>query len=277
MNHWDNVAAGWAAWLAWTERSFQPVTDWLADAGACVPGARVLDVACGAGYPALALAARVLPGGTVIASDLSRAMIAATAAAASAANLTNVEVRTLDAEHLDLENACVDVVTNAYGLMFCTDAARAIGEAQRVLKPGGHLMVVTWDEPARSSFFHVIAPAGAAHLSIPPPTAGAPGPFRLSSPDELRALMRDSGLVDVRVDSVSMPMNFESADRYCQCLTDLAWKTRFAALSAAQRTAFRDDVRRLVSPHIEGGRVRLAATSLCASGRKRSITSASTP
>src|SRR5262245_16329992 len=102
MTHWDNVAAGWAAWLEWTERNFPPVTDWLIASGACAPGARVLDVACGAGYPALAMAARVRPDGTVIASDLSSRMIAAASAAAAAAGLTNVEVRTLDAEHLDL-------------------------------------------------------------------------------------------------------------------------------------------------------------------------------
>jgi ubiquinone/menaquinone biosynthesis C-methylase UbiE len=263
MSHWDAVAAGWAAWLEWTQRTFQPVTDWLIAAGACAPGARVLDVACGAGYPALAMAARLRPGGTVIASDLSGEMIAATAAAASAAALVNVEVRRLDAEHLDLEDASVDAVTNAYGLMFCADASRALHEAHRVLKPGGRLALVTWDDPARSSFFHVIAPAGAAHLSIAPGASGSPGPFRYSSPRELQTLLRDAGFTDVRVERVSMPMIFESADQYCQCLTDFAWKTRVAALSHVQFNALRDDVRRLVEPYVSAGRVCLNATSLC--------------
>src|SRR5262245_27228610 len=264
MTHWDNVAGGWAAWLEWTERNFQPVTDWLIAAGACAPGARVLDVACGAGYPALAMAARVGPGGTVIASDLSGEMIAATSAAASAAGLANVEARRLDAEHLDLENASVDPITNAYGLMCCTDAPRALREAHRVLKPGGRLALVTWDEPGKSSLFHVIAPAGATHLSIAPATSGT-GPFRYSSPGELQTLLKDAGFRDVHVESVSMPMVFESADHYCQCLTDLAWKARVAALSDTQFSAFREDVHRLVEPYTSGGRVRLAAASLCAS------------
>ena len=69
-----------------------------------------------------------------------------------------------------------------------------------------------------------------------------------------------------------MPMEFESAEHYCRCLTDLAWKARVAALSDRQLTAFRADVRRLVEPYMEGGRVRLVATSLCASGRTISLT-----
>ena len=73
--HWDAVADGWAAWFDWTERNFAPLTEWLRDAAPWRAGSRVLDVACGAGYPALAAARAVQPGGRVVATDLSRQMI----------------------------------------------------------------------------------------------------------------------------------------------------------------------------------------------------------
>src|SRR5262245_65939103 len=68
--HWNAVAGGWAAWLAWTERNFLAVTECVADRAGWAPGVRVLDIACGAGYPALAAAVRVRTGGTVIWTDL---------------------------------------------------------------------------------------------------------------------------------------------------------------------------------------------------------------
>jgi ubiquinone/menaquinone biosynthesis C-methylase UbiE len=63
--HWNAVAGGWAAWFDWTTRNFRPVADWFRDAAGWKPGARILDVACGAGFPALAAATSVRPGGTI--------------------------------------------------------------------------------------------------------------------------------------------------------------------------------------------------------------------
>jgi enediyne biosynthesis protein CalE5 len=159
-------------------------------------------------------------------------------------------------------------VTNAYGLMFCPDPGRAISEAHRVLKPGGRIAVVTWDELCRNPFFNVILPVGAKHLSLAPPAPGAPGPFRFSVPGELELLLRDAGFVDVRVESRPMSLAFESVAQYCQIFTDVAWKARIAALAEPQLQAFRDDVTRAVQPHMAGGELRLVATSLCASGRR---------
>jgi len=266
--HWNAVAGGWAAWLAWTEREFAPLTAWFAERAGWTPGARVLDVACGAGYPALAAAARVRPGGTVVASDISPDMVAATSAAAAAAGLDNIECRTMDAEQLAIEDASVDAVTSAYGLMFCPDPGRAIRDACRVLTSGGRIAIVTWDELAKSSFFNVIFPVGAKHLSLAPPPPGASGPFRFSAPGELESLLRDAGFVDVRVESRSMPVTFESVAHYSQIFMDVAWKTRIAALAPPQLQAFRNDVARAVEPYVSDGAVRLVATSLCASGRK---------
>ena len=52
--------------------------------------------------------------------------------------LDNIEFLEMDAEELTFQDASFDAVTNAYGLMFCPDLPRALSEARRVLKPGGH-------------------------------------------------------------------------------------------------------------------------------------------
>ena len=51
--------------------------------------------------------------------------------------LDNIQFVEMDAEQLTFDDASFDAVTNAYGLMFCPDLPRAIGEARRVLRPGG--------------------------------------------------------------------------------------------------------------------------------------------
>jgi len=266
--HWDGVAEGWAAWLSWTERNFAPVTEWLIEAAAWTPGVRALDVACGAGYPSLAAARCVGRRGRVVGVDISPAMIDAARAAARAEGL-DVELTPMDAEDLRFDARAFDAVTNVYGLMFCPDPPRAIAEACRVLDRGGRLAVVTWDEPSRSPFFSLITPIAAPFLGLQPPEAGRPGPFRFTSAPELSSLLRDAGLADVRVESRAASVECGSVDEYVQMFTDLAWRSRMARLTAANLAAIRSSVEAAAGQYLVDGRLRLTATSLCASARKR--------
>ena len=263
------MADGWAAWFDWTERNFSAVTDWFRDAAEWKPGARVLDVACGSGYPALEAARHVRPAGRVIATDISTKMLAVASCRAKAEGLENIEFLEMDAEELKLE-ASFDAVTNAYGLMFCHDLPRALGEVRSVLKPGGHVALVTWDEPSKSPFFSAITAVAAPFLSLVTPEPGALGPFRLSSPTQLERLLRDAGFSDVRVESLSMMFELASAEDYLQVFSDVAWKARVASLSDADSARLKNEIARAVQPYLDkaSGRLRLAAVSLCASGRK---------
>lgn len=268
LKHWDAVADGWDAWLAWTERNFSPVTDWFVDAAGWRPGLRALDVACGAGYPALIGAARLRPEGTQVATDISPAMVAAVSRRAQGAGLLNVECAAMDAEHLQLPDASFDAVTNAYGLMFCPDPQRAVDEAYRVLKPGGRFALAAWDEPSKSPFFTVITAVAAPMLSLPVPDPGAPGPFRLASAPLLEGMLRTSGFSSVSVESRPATFELASAAEYVRVFRDVAWKKRLTALPSSVLAGFEEAVARAVRPFTTNGRVRLAATSLCASGLK---------
>lgn len=266
--HWNAVAGGWATWLDWTSRNFQPIADWLGNAAHWQPGARVLDVACGSGFPALAAAAAVRPGGTVVATDISPEMLEVAASRAKRDALDNVEFVEMDAEHLRFSDGEFDAVTNVYGLMFSPDPPRAIAEARRVLKSKGRFLAVTWDERSQNPFFSVITSVAAPFLSIQPPAAGAPGPFRLSSATQLESLLCDAGFSDVRVDRVPMTLELASADEYLQVFSDVAWKARVAALSDRDLARLREAIAEAIQPHMVGGRVRLVASSLCAAGSR---------
>ena len=70
--------SGWEKWHDWQAEIMRPVTDWYVRATGARAGQRILDVACGSGLPALALAERVGEAGKVLAIDISSKMLSAT-------------------------------------------------------------------------------------------------------------------------------------------------------------------------------------------------------
>lgn len=103
----------------------------LVEAAAVVPGERVLDLACGRGA---GLDAARSKGADVLGVDLSAEMVAELGDAA----------RVMDAEDLDLPDESFDVVLCGFGVFFFPDPRRALGEALRVLKPGGRFAASTF-------------------------------------------------------------------------------------------------------------------------------------
>jgi SAM-dependent methyltransferase len=195
-------------------------------------------------------------------------MIAVASRHAHSRGLDNIDFVEMDAEHLQLEDNSFDAVTNAYGLMFSPDTHGALHEAHRVLKPGGRLALVTWDELSKSPYFNVIMGVASTFLSLPPVDPAEPGPFRLAAARTLESMLRTSGFSDVRVDSSPMTVECASVNEYLQIFADVAWKARLAALSDVEAARFREALAEAVGPFMKGGRLRLVATSLCASGRK---------
>src|SRR5215831_7521623 len=88
---------GWEKWHDWQEQVMRPVTDWHLRAVRAAPGLRILDVACGTGLPALALAERIGPSGTVTAVDASPKMLEALGRKSRAAGLSNIDAQASDA------------------------------------------------------------------------------------------------------------------------------------------------------------------------------------
>ena len=108
-------------------------------------GSNVLDVATGRGallYPA---AESVGPQGHVTGIDLSEVMVQETTKELSRLNLpASVEVRQMDAEHLQFPDESFDYVLCGFALFFFPQLDLAMSELRRVLKPNGHICVTTW-------------------------------------------------------------------------------------------------------------------------------------
>lgn len=108
--------------------------------GPVVPGATVLDHACGAGMDLLLAARRTGPGGRAIGIDMTPAMVECTRKAAVQAGLAGrVETHQGFYEELPVADASIDVVISNGVLNLAPDKRQVLGEVFRVLRPGGRL------------------------------------------------------------------------------------------------------------------------------------------
>lgn len=214
--HWAAQAARWSAQQARMASANRAVTAALLAAARVGPGLRVLDLASGAGEPALTLAEVVGPGGRVTATDLAPEMLAGAEELARERGLTNIAFRQADAEALPFPDASFDRVTCRLGVMFFPDLPRALGEARRVLVPDGLVALLVWGpferNPAHSATTGVLRrylPAGTGE----PPVAGVM--FKYAESGMLAAALRAAGFRDVMEEARALTVDFEStADDY---------------------------------------------------------------
>ncbi len=118
--------------ILWRERVVQMVTEWKP--------ARLLDVATGTGDLALAIR-RAFPEMEVLGTDFCRPMLDV------AVRRGLEQVLEADAMNLPLADASYDAVTVAFGLRNMADYEKALREWRRILRPGGHLLVLDFSMP----------------------------------------------------------------------------------------------------------------------------------
>jgi ubiquinone/menaquinone biosynthesis C-methylase UbiE len=103
------------------------------------PGMRVLEVGPGNGRYTVATARRVGQGGRVVAVDIEPKMVKRVRSRVEAEGIANVEARVADVYDLPFDNGTFDAAYMIAVIGEIPDPDRAMGEFQRVLKPGGRL------------------------------------------------------------------------------------------------------------------------------------------
>jgi demethylmenaquinone methyltransferase / 2-methoxy-6-polyprenyl-1,4-benzoquinol methylase len=178
----------------WRERAAE-----RAELGA---GDSALDVCCGTGDLALALAGRVSPGGSVVGCDFSEPMLDLAREKAARRGGANVRFEWADALRLPYDAGRFDAVTVGFGARNLADLDRGLREMSRVLREGGRLVILEITRPARaplSTFYSLwfdrlvpllgwLAADPEAYSYLPESVRAFPAPRRLAERMEAAGL-----------------------------------------------------------------------------------------
>ena len=209
---WQAAAEAWDRWGTLLARWLGPATDAMLDMAAVGSGARVLDVAAGAGEQTLTAARRVGAKGRVLATDISPAILGYALGAARRAGLDHVETLELDGERHDtLAEGSFEAAFSRVGLIYFPDQQRALRGIRHALKPGGRFAAVVYSTPDKNPFFSIPVGIIRQRAKLPPPLPGQPGPFSLGGEGVLARSLEQAGFRDVEVRRVDSPVRLSSA------------------------------------------------------------------
>ncbi len=205
-------------------------------------GARLLDVACGAGQIAIP-AARAGIHATGL--DLAPNWLEQARARAAAEGL-NVQFDEGDAEQLPYPDASFDVVVSVVGAMFAPRPERVAAELLRVTRPGGRIIMVNW---TASGFVGKMFKAISKHV---PPAPGVPSAMLWGDEAAVRERFQD-GARDLQLTRRAYPyFDYpfgvpEVVEFFRQYYGPI--NRAFASLDAERQAALRKDLEEVFSAY----------------------------
>jgi SAM-dependent methyltransferase len=157
-------------------------------------GERVLDIGSGGGTATLAAGRQVGSRGSVVGADISAPLVALARQRAADKRTTNVSFSVADVQRDTLAGGPFDAALSQFGVMFFDQPVVAFANIRRHLVPGGRLAFACWQAIEQNPWF--VGPALAAY--VPPPAPPAPGrsptgPFSLSDPERVDAILAGAG------------------------------------------------------------------------------------
>ncbi|GAA0698225.1 class I SAM-dependent methyltransferase [Kitasatospora atroaurantiaca] len=191
--------SGWARRSGTYDDGFGAMTaglhETLLDAAGVAAGTRMLEVGCGSGRLAALALAR---GAEVVATDAVEQMVAVAAEA-----LPGAKVLCAALPGLPFAEGEFDAAVGAFVINHVPDPQAAARDLQRVVRPGGRVVLSCWDTLARNRAQGVFFDAAAAAGATPPADLPGTSPFAAyAAPEAFAGLLRDAGLVDVQVSRV---------------------------------------------------------------------------
>ena len=194
-------------WIEHRERHLaehQHLTPHLFRAAAISAGEWVLDVGCGCGTTTIAAAQAAHEGGPVglaVGVDLSAPMLEVARQLAAKAGTVNVRFVQADAQACPLRRVSFDVMISNFGVMFFDDPRAAFADMAAVIRKGGRLAFLCWQDDTQNEVFAIPMREFAAHTPLPAATADD----LFADPRQITDLLSGTGWRDIQITPVTEP------------------------------------------------------------------------
>jgi ubiquinone/menaquinone biosynthesis C-methylase UbiE len=229
--------AGWQAKTRGYHATYATISGYvierLLDAVEARQGKRLLDLGTGPGYVVAAARSR---GCEAVGIDFAPAMVEL---ALSLHPGCCYEIG--DAMALGFPATTFDSVTGNFVFHHIPQQDVALGEARRVLKPGGRIGLTVWGSPDQNRLLGLFLDSMRASGADAPPDL-PPGPPMSVSDDAYRDQLEAAGYEDVTVEHLSWMHRFPSATALWDGIMESSVRT--AALIELQPSALREGIRR---------------------------------
>lgn len=253
---WTASADAWDRWADPMADLADKLNQPLLDAAGVAEGERVLDLASGAGEPALSAARRVGPSGLVVGSDLVPGMMAGAVRRATELPDGRLAFTAADMTALPFADGCFDRITCRFGIMFVPDVPAALAEVHRVLRPGAAAAFMVWGPRTGNALFEVVGAVVAATLG----EDGSLDPlFRFAEPGGLAAAMRAAGFREARETDIAPVRKAPRGQPFWRATLDMSFGHRLRGLDAGQRATLEADIIRRFEERATGDVVPLPA------------------
>jgi len=244
--HWDSRADEVAEMA---DRFNQP----LIEAVGIAPGHKVLDLASGAGEPALTVAGMVAPEGSVHCTDLVPEMMEGAKRRADAAAVSNISFRTADMCALPDDDASFDRSICRFGLMFVPEPQRATAEVFRVLKPGGRAGFMVWGPREDTTMFTVFAEVADRLWGLDDPLIDFDTMCSMGAPGTLTRALEVAGFESVEEKELRFSPKIPGHLEPWHAQIDMSMGPKLDTLGTEERAAVGREIKDTFSRYLKDG------------------------
>ena len=212
QHHWNGRSSAWIETAVEGLPNDNTFDQCLVNNAQIKPGDDILDIAAGTGDPAISVGVALKGQSTIIACDLTSAMLDVAVSRAQYVGIEKFSCASTDMMSLSFRDESFDCVTCRFGLMFAPNKVEAAREALRVLKPGGRAAYMVWGAYSDNPAFFIIRQTIADVLNQ---TEGPP-PQRhcLGDKGQLVNILKKAGYRDTKEVEIRYRRPVENLDQY---------------------------------------------------------------